>query len=97
MASAIAESVSPRYSNAAEVEQLKTLIFEGVSKKGAATPGTTFQFDCEPEDISVSVDGTKQGSVSSPGLSKAFSDVYLDDKCVSNPLRESCLDNCCMP
>jgi hypothetical protein len=97
MANAIAESVAPRYDNTAEVDQLKTLIFDGVSEKGAATKGTTFQFDCEESDISVSVDGKKQGSVPSPGLSKAFSDVYLDDKCVSNPLRESCLDNCCSP
>mmetsp|Transcript_18571 Transcript_18571/g.21441 ORF Transcript_18571/g.21441 Transcript_18571/m.21441 type:complete len:210 (+) Transcript_18571:161-790(+) len=97
MASAIADSVAPRHNNAGEVEELKTLIFDGVSAKGEATKGTTFQFDCGPNDLSVSVDGKKQGSVSSSGLSASFSDVYLDDKCVSNPLRDSCLDNCCMP
>lgn len=97
MANAIADSVTPRHSNAGEVDELKTLIFNGVSGKGAATKGTIFQFDCGANDLSVSVDGKKQGSVASSGLSKAFNDVYLDDKCVSNPLRESCLDNCCSP
>lgn len=97
MASAIAESVAPRHNNAAEVDELKTLIFNGVSDKGAATPGTEFQFDCGASHLSVSVDGKMQGTVSSSGLSKAFCDVYLDDNCVSNPLRESCLDNSCSP
>jgi len=97
MASAIAESVAPRHNNADEVDALKTLIFDGVSAKGAATPGTTFQFDCESTGIDVSVDGTKQGNVPSGDLAKAFCDVYMDDKCVSSALRDSCLDNCCQP
>ena len=97
MASAIAESVAPRHNNAKDVEELKTLIFNGVSAKGAATKGTTFQFDCDPNAICVSVDGKKQGEVHSSGLSKAFNDVYLDDKCVSGPLRDSCIQNCCLP
>ena len=95
MANAIADSVSPRHSNAGEVDELKTLIFNGVSEKGAATKGTVFQFDCGESELCVSVDGKKQGSVASPGLSKAFNDVYLDDDCVSKALRESCIDNCC--
>jgi len=96
MADAIAESVSPRHSGpAADVKELKTLIFDGISVKGAATKGTTLQFDCNEAELGVSVDGEKQGSVESPTLSKSFCDVYLDDKCVSNALRESCLSNCC--
>lgn len=95
MANAIADSVAPRHNNAAEVEELKTLIFDGIGAKGAATPGTTFQFDCGDSDLSVSVDGKKQGSVVSSGLSQAFCDVYLDDKCVSKPLRDSCIGNIC--
>ena len=43
------------------------------------------------------MDGKAQGAVESGALSKSFCDVYLDDDCVSGPLRESCLDNCCMP
>jgi hypothetical protein len=97
MASAIADSVSPRHNNAGEVDELKSLIFNGVSAKGAATKGTTFQFDCENSGIDVSVDGKIQGHVSSHGLSQAFCDVYMDDDCVSSPLRDSCLDNCCLP
>ena len=95
MANAIADSVAPRHNNESEVEELKTLIFDGIGDKGVATPGTTFQFDCGEDDLSVSVDGKKQGSVTSAGLSKAFCDVYLDDNCVSKPLRESCIDNIC--
>ena len=98
MASAIAESVSPRHSDESEVEDLKALIFKGVSEKGAAVKGTKIQFDCDPEaGVDVSVDGKEQGNVPSGGLAAAFCDVYLDDKCVSQQLKESCLDNCCSP
>uniref|UniRef100_A0A7S3PUE9 Chalcone isomerase domain-containing protein n=1 Tax=Chaetoceros debilis TaxID=122233 RepID=A0A7S3PUE9_9STRA len=97
MASAIADSVSPRHNNVNDVEELKTLIFDGVSAKGAATKGTTFQFDCANSGVGVSVDGKKQGQVSSAGLAQSFCDVYLDDKCVSSALRDSCLDNNCAP
>jgi hypothetical protein len=92
MASAIAESVSPRHSSSSDVGQLKDLIFAGVSEKGAAVKGTVIQFDCN-EGVCVSVDGKEQGKVESPALGKAFCDVYLDDKCVSPPLRQNILDN----
>ncbi len=96
MASAIAESVAPRHSSLSEVDALKSLIFSGVSEKGAAVKGTVLQFDCSPETgIDVSVDGKDQGNIASSNLAKAFCDVYLDDKCVSPALRESILDNCC--
>jgi hypothetical protein len=96
MASAIAESVAPRHSVQSEVDELKGLIFSGVSEKGAAVKGTLLQFDCSPETgVDLSVDGKEQGNVPSPGLAKAFCDVYLDDKCVSPALRESILENCC--
>jgi hypothetical protein len=118
MASAIAESVAPRHSDASEVEELKSLIFKGVTEKGAAVKGTTIQFDCNCSDeevqegekdgggdgvdrkeqgIVVSVDGKEQGTVPSSSLAKSFCDVYLDEKCVSKPLVESILENCCAP
>jgi hypothetical protein len=96
MAAAIADSVSPRHNSATEVGELKDLIFAGVSGKGACIKGTVLQFDCD-EGVEVTVDGKGQGKVNSPGLAKAFCDVYLDDKCVSPPLRESILDSCCAP
>jgi hypothetical protein len=96
MASAIADSVSPRHNSASDVGQLKDLIFSGVADKGACVRGTVLQFDCN-NGVEVTVDGKSQGSVKSSGLAKAFCDVYLDDKCVSPPLRESILDNCCAP
>lgn len=98
MASAIAESVSPRHSDASEVDELKGLILSGVSDKGAAVKGTIIQFDCSPETgVVVSVDGKEQGNVESTGLAKAFCRMYLDEKGVSQQLKESILDNCCAP
>ena len=93
MAAAIAESVNPRASNKAQVETLKKLILDGVAAKGAATPGTTLKFDCSDEGVKVSVDSKVIGVA--PGLKKAFCEVYLDDKCVSPALRNSCVENCC--
>lgn len=98
MASAIAEAVAPRHTGSAkDVEDLREMIFNGVSEKGA-TKGTTFQFDCEASSgINVTVDGKAQGSVPSPALASAFCDVYCDDNCVSPSMRASCLENCCAP
>lgn len=96
MASAIADSVSPRHNTASEVSELKGLILTGVADKGACVKGTVLQFDLD-NGVEVTIDGKPQGKVKSSGLAKAFCDVYLDDKCVSPPLRESILDNCCAP
>jgi len=96
MASAIADSVTPRHSSASEVDELRELIFEGVSEKGAAVKGTVIRFDCsEAEGIAVSVDGTEKGTIESSGLARAMCDVYLDDKTVSPKLRESIVEHCC--
>ena len=94
MADAIAESVDPRTSDKGAVESLKKLIMNGVSAKGAATPGTILQFDCLSDgSVKVSVDGKAVGSAS--GLSEPFCDVFLDDNGVSPPFRESVVENCC--
>mmetsp|Transcript_32367 Transcript_32367/g.65866 ORF Transcript_32367/g.65866 Transcript_32367/m.65866 type:complete len:1853 (+) Transcript_32367:339-5897(+) len=93
MAAAIAESVDPRTSDKGAVETLKQLILDGVAAKGAATPGTTLQFDCSDEGVKVSVDGTEIGSA--PGLCQAFSDVFLDKDGVSPALRDSIVENSC--
>lgn len=94
MADAIAESVVPRTSDKGAVDTLKNLILDGVSAKGAATPGTTLQFDCLADGgVKVSVDGEAIGSA--PGLCRAFCDVFLDDKGVSPAFRDSVVENCC--
>ncbi|KAL7542768.1 hypothetical protein ACHAXR_012857 [Thalassiosira sp. AJA248-18] len=94
MADAIAESVVPRTSDKGAVETLKRLILDGVSAKGAATPGTTLKFDCLVDGgVKVSVDGKEIGSA--PGLSRAFCDVFLDDSGVSPAFRDSVVENCC--
>mmetsp|Transcript_14293 Transcript_14293/g.31307 ORF Transcript_14293/g.31307 Transcript_14293/m.31307 type:complete len:179 (-) Transcript_14293:411-947(-) len=97
MASAIADAVAPRHSgDPSDVKALESLIFEGVEKKGAATKGTTMQFDCSSDGVGVAVDGSSQGTVESSGLACAFCDVYLDDNSVSQSLRQNCIENCCM-
>mmetsp|Transcript_49565 Transcript_49565/g.105331 ORF Transcript_49565/g.105331 Transcript_49565/m.105331 type:complete len:523 (-) Transcript_49565:309-1877(-) len=94
MADAIADSVAPRASDADAVETLKKLILDGVSAKGAATPGTVLRFDCWADGgVKVSVDGEEVGSA--PGLSRAFCDVFLDDDGVSPAFRDSVVRNCC--
>jgi len=97
MAEAIAESVLPRTSNKSAVDTLKQLILDGVSVKGAATPGTILQFDCLPNNsgggVKVSVDNKEIGLA--PGLCTAFCDVFLDDNGVSPGFRDSIVDNCC--
>ena len=98
MASAIAEGVAPRHTgDAKEVEELKDLIFKGVAGKGAATKGTTFQFDCSSSGVDVKVDGKAQGSVGDSKLSSAFCGIYVDENTVSPPLRKNCLENWCLP
>ena len=104
MASAIADSVSPRHNqngNPQDVEQLKDLIFKGVTNNGdgsaaAATKGTTFQFDCHCHTgMDVMVNNQHIGTISSPTLSNAFCNVYCDNDCVSPALRKSCIEHCC--
>ena len=100
MASAIAESVEPRYSSSdkSNVSKLKDLIFQGLVSKGSlASKGTTFEFDCGQNGVTVSVDGKSQGSVQCPELSKAFCGIYLDDKTVSPKLLDNCIENWCSP
>jgi Chalcone isomerase-like len=97
MASAIAESVSPRHKgDAKEVEELRDIIFKGVSDKGAVK-GTRLEFECAPSGINVTINGKAMGSLKSTALAAAFCDVYSDDKCVSPSLRANCLENCCAP
>jgi len=97
MAKAISEAVAPRHKGAqSEVDELESLIFKGVEKKGAATKGTTMQFDCDETGVSVIVDESSQGRVDSDGLGCAFCEVYLDDNSVSQALRQNCIENWCM-
>jgi hypothetical protein len=98
MANAIAESVTPRYKGkSSDVDDLKSLITTGVGANGSVGKGNKLRFDCLGDAVAVAVDGKDQGKVSSKGLSEAMCDVYLDDKCVSPTMRESCLNECCMP
>jgi Chalcone isomerase-like len=97
MASAISDSVAPRYrgSNQNEIDQLRQLLVQGIPADTGASKGTTLQFDCAGDGIAVAINGHQQGKIYSKELSAAFCDVYLDTNCVSPALVDSCLENCC--
>ena len=94
IASAIADSVKPRYSGSFDnVKQLESLISEGVQSKGGyATKGTILRFDCSANGVSVSVDGNNQGHVGCESIGSAFVDVFTDDQAVSPTLIESAIE-----
>lgn len=97
IAGAIAEGVKPRYKGpASDVQELESLIIEGVKGKGGqATKGTMFRFDCSTDGVSVSVDGKLQGMARFEGMGSAFVDVFADENSVSQQLVSSCLDTWC--
>jgi Chalcone isomerase-like len=100
IASALADSVATRYKgSSSDVDSFKALVLNGLSASGktAATKGTRFEFHCQGSGLHVSVDGKDQGQVESPGLAKAFCNVYLDDNCVSPAFRDNILECCCAP
>jgi Chalcone isomerase-like len=98
ISSAIADSVASRCSGSSEVASLKSILQSGMTDSGGGTKkGTTMQFDCAGGGITVSLDGKKLGTAKGGGLSKAFCNVYMDDKAVSPALRQSCLNNLCQP
>ena len=94
IASAIGESVQPRYNGSSDhIKVLENLIIDGVNEIGGqATKGTTFRFDCALDGVEVSVNGVSQGGASFDGLGAAFVDVFTDENAVSQTLVESCLD-----
>jgi hypothetical protein len=95
VSSSITDAISSRFSGSKDVEKLRTILCDGVMKKGATSKGTTMQFECTSGGVKVSLDGSNLGQVQSGGLSKALCSVYLDNKSVSPTLRKSCVENCC--
>ena len=88
IASAIGESVRPRYDGeSSDIDVLESLIIEGVNKVGGhAIKGTIFRFDCTLEGVSVMVNGSHQGTASFNGLGSSLVDVFMDDNAVSPTL-----------
>jgi len=95
IASAIGESVRPRYSgSSSDIDELESLIIDGVNKVGGqASKGTTFRFDCSSDGVSVSVNDSQQGTAVFDGLGSSFVDVFMDDNAVSPSLVDSCNNN----
>ena len=63
IASAIAESVQPRYNGTRpDITAFESLIVEGVNSIGGqAVKGTVFRFDCSVDGVDVTVNGKRQG------------------------------------
>ena len=94
IASAIGESVRPRYSGSSSNIELESLIIERVNKvSGQAVKGTTFRFDCTLEGVNVMVNESHQGTASFNGLCTSLVDVFMDDNAVSPTLVNNCIDH----
>jgi len=64
MASALCDSLGSRYSG--DVSDVASKIVDGC--KGGGGKGTTFQFDCGKDDLSVTVNGESMGTVKGNGI-----------------------------
>ena len=95
IASAIAESVRPRYNGPpSDINALESLIIAGVNGIGGqAVQGTVFRFDCSTDGVGVTVGGSLQGMANFKGLGSAFVDVFMDENAVSPTLIDSCLNS----
>ena len=93
IASAIAESIRPRYQGPqSDIVELETLIVNGVNEFGGqASKGTSFEFECTREGVSVAVNGSPQGSANFGGLGAALVGVFTDENAVSPSLVDSCV------
>ena len=87
MSTALVGALAPRYKGSkSALEDLTTEIVDGCA--GAASKGTTMQFDCTADEIKVSINGKTGGAVKGKGLGAAFVDIYADEKAASS-LREN--------
>ena len=86
MSSALCKSLKSRYKG--DMSELSNKIVSGCGSGGGGK-GTTFQFSCNKDDISVSINGKDMGKVHGPGIGAGFCDIYLDDNGVSPSLKDS--------
>jgi len=88
MAEAIGDSVKPRMKgkDSKQLSEFQNILLSSL-KDGAKT-GMILSFE-GTSSLTVKINGTKKGSVSSPALCKAFIDVYVGKDCVSSSLKSS--------
>ena len=94
IATAIAQSLKPRHQgSSSQLEELESLIIDGINESTSkfSTMGASLQFDCSSRGLSVSVNGSPQGSIKSEEIGSAFVDIYMDSNTVSPTLIESCV------
>ena len=88
MAEAIGDSVKPRMKgkDSKQLSEFQNILLSSL-KDGAKT-GMILSFEGS-SSLTVKINGTKKGSISSPTLCKAFIDVYVGKDCVSASLKSS--------
>ena len=94
IATAIAQSLKPRHQgSSSQLEELESLIIDGINESTSkfSTMGASLQFDCSSRGLSVSVNGSPQGSIKSEEIGSAFVDIYMGSNTVSPTLIESCV------
>merc|ERR1711981_1239966 len=72
MSSALCKSLKSRYKG--DMSELSNKIVSGCGSGGGGK-GTTFQFSCNKDDISVSINGKDMGKVHGPGIGAGFCDI----------------------
>lgn len=91
LVNALAESVKPRLSKGSEaaLAQFQEVLLAGL-KGGEAETGKQFGFGIHGGNkLVVTINGKKQGEIASAPLARAMLRTYLDDKAVSQDLKES--------
>ncbi|EJK62560.1 hypothetical protein THAOC_16823 [Thalassiosira oceanica] len=94
IAAAIAQSLQPRHQgSSSQLEELESLIINGINESTSkfSTLGASLHFDCSRRGLTVSVNGSLQGSIKSEEIGSAFVDIYMDSNTVSPSLIESCV------
>ena len=85
MSSTLISSLKTRFvGSSSKLQELSGAIIAGCN--GAAPKSTTMQFECIHDAIGVAVNGKKVGVIKSKGIGAAFTDIYTDEKAVTNLL-----------
>ena len=96
MASALADALKPRCSNAKLISEFEDCLLKGLPN--GAPKGTKMLFTTGGGKLGVAVNGKPVGSVGNKELCKAFSAIYTDKNavCTMNPIGEAATGGSCI-
>lgn len=80
MASALADALKPRCSDAAKIDEFEACLVRGLPN--GAPKGTKLAFETGGGSLGVKVNNKSVGSIKSKLLSSAFANIYCDSKAV---------------